>query len=143
MRTLFSIATMAIMTITVSAQQLKEHRWNDRVLLLYTDDLANPQYERQIRELQRDWQGAEDRRIVVYTILKERYARGLPAESWVRKASPLKLPATGFYLELVGLDGGTKLREEQYQPIADLWSLIDGMPIRRSELSKKRNPKRF
>ena len=128
------------MTITVSAQQLMEHRWNDRVLLLYTDDLDNPEYERQIRELKRDWQGVEDRRIVVYTILKEGYARGLPAEFWVRKASARKLPATGFYLELVGLDGGTKLQKEHYQPIADLWSLIDGMPMRRSELSKKGNP---
>lgn len=143
MRTLLIFAAIAFMTMTLSAQELKDHRWNDRVLMLYTDDLDNPEYERQIRELKRDWQGVEDRRLVVYTILQEGYARGLPPEFWVRNASPRKLPATGFYLELVGLDGGTKLREEQYQPIADLWSLIDGMPIRRSELSKKGNPKRF
>ena len=130
------------MTLIISAQDLDAHRWKDRLLLLYTEDLKNPEYVRQVSRLREDPTALEERRLIVYTLLKDRCGRGLPPEEWTGEVHrmPEQVNRTGFYMELIGLDGGTKLTKEESLPVSDLWSLIDGMPMRRAELKKKGNP---
>jgi len=43
----------------------------------------------------------------------------------------------GFGLELIGLDGGVKYRSTSAVPLEELWTLIDGMPMRRAELKNQ------
>ncbi len=124
------------------AQEFEAHRWKDRLLLLFTDDLKNPEYLRQVSQLREDPEALTERSLIVYTLLKDRYARDLPPGNWIRgmQRIPEGLNMTGFYMELIGLDGRVKLAIEVSIPASDLWSLIDGMPMRRAELENKGNP---
>ncbi|MEJ2583886.1 MAG: DUF4174 domain-containing protein [Robiginitalea sp.] len=130
------------MLYSLKAQDLDSHRWKDRVLLLYTDDLKNPEYLRQTRALQDGPGELEERSLVVYTLHENRYARGLPPVSWEKgslkgfKAKDIET----FRLVLIGLDGGVKLQESGFVDPVTLWRLIDTMPMRRAELKNKGTP---
>lgn len=125
------------------AQDLRPHRWQNRVILLYTDSLEHPQYQKMEEALMLEAKAVGDRKLVVYTILSRRVSLGLPAESWqddvpLREAS--QNLREGFGLELIGLDGGVKYRSTSAVGLEELWALIDGMPMRRAELKDQGKP---
>ncbi len=125
---------------SVCAQDISAHRWEDRVLLLYTRTTEAPAYRKQVRALLEDQEGLQERRLVVYTIFKDRFARGLPPSQW-QEGLPAGLPArkadTEFGLMLLGLDGGIKRESQDFVPLRDLWAQIDGMPMRQAEIRNK------
>ncbi|MEO0341702.1 MAG: DUF4174 domain-containing protein, partial [Bacteroidota bacterium] len=43
-----------------------------------------------------------------------------------------------FLFILIGKDGGVKLRSTSVVPLDDLFALIDGMPMRRAEIRRKK-----
>ncbi len=49
-----------------------------------------------------------------------------------------RVPALGFTLVLVGKDGTAKMRRTKPVEIAEILSLIDGMPMRRAEVEQRR-----
>ena len=125
------------------AQDLRPLRWENRVLLLFTDSLMHPQYQKMEEALLKEEEAVEARKLVVYTIMGKKVSRGLPAESWqddlpLREAS--QNLRKGFGLELIGLDGGVKYRSTSAVSLQELWSLIDGMPMRRAELKNQGCP---
>lgn len=128
---------------SLEAQDLEPHRWRDRVLLLITGDLKNPEYIRQTRALQEGPGELEARKLVVFTVVENRYSMVMPAGPWrsgVQDRFAKTDATTGFRLVLIGLDGGVKLDTPSFVPLETLWALIDGMPIRRAELENKGNP---
>ena len=125
------------------AQDLRPLRWENRVLLLFTDSLMHPQYQKMEEALLKEEEAVEARKLVVYTIMGRKVSRGLPAETWqddlpLREAS--QNLRKGFGLELIGLDGGVKYRSTSAVSLQELWSLIDGMPMRRVELKNQGRP---
>ncbi len=121
-------------------QDLQPLRWQNRVLLLYTNNLTHPQYKKMEEALLAEQGAIQARKLVVYTVLGEQVSRGLPAQDWqgdvpLRKARQ-NLPK-GFGLELIGLDGGVKYRSTSAVNLSELWALIDGMPMRRAELKNQ------
>ena len=125
------------------AQDLRPLRWENRVLLLFTDSLMHPQYQKMEEALLKEEEAVEARKLVVYTIMGRKVSRGLPAETWqddlpLREAS--QNLRKGFGLELIGLDGGVKYRSTSAVSLQELWSLIDGMPMRRAELKNQGRP---
>ena len=135
------ILVLGMITGTVG-QDLEGHRWKDRVLLLYTPGVAHPEYLEQVGMLQQDLTGLQERKLVVYTRLKDRYGCGLPVEVWREiegDRSPKAHFKSGFGLELIGLDGSLKLRREGIVSAGTLWNLIDGMPMRRAQMRKNKN----
>lgn len=124
----------------VQAQDLRAHRWEDRVLLLYTRTTEAPAYRKQVRALLEDPDGMRERRLVVYTLLQDRFAQGLPPTQW-QEGRPAGLPGrgidNGFGLVLLGLDGGVKRDSQGFVPVEDLWGQIDGMPMRQAEIREK------
>lgn len=139
-RTLFICSLSFGLVGSVCAQDLSTHRWEDRVLLLYTRTTEAPAYRKQVRALLEDPEGLRERRLVVYTIFKDRFARGLPPSQW-QEGLPAGLPGresdTGFGLVLIGLDGGIKRDSQEFVPLRDLWAQIDGMPMRQAEIRNK------
>jgi len=125
------------------AQDLRPMRWQNRVLLLYTNNLMHPQYQKMEEALLREEKEAEARKLVVYTILGQKVSHGLPAGDWqdnlpVREAS--QNLRQGFGLALIGLDGEVKYRSTSAVRLDELWALIDGMPMRRAELKNQGKP---
>jgi len=143
MRFLFMLFFISGTCHSLEAQDLEPHRWRDRVLLLITGDLKNPEYIRQTHALQERPAELEARKLMVCTVVENRYAKGLPAGSWrsgVQNRFAITDAKTGFRLVLIGLDGGVKLDTSSFVPLEPLWALIDGMPMRRAELENKGNP---
>lgn len=125
------------------AQDLQPLRWQNRVLLLYTDDLLDPQYKKMEDALLANQSAVEARKLLIYTVMGEQLSRGLPPENWqddvpLRKSS--QNLENGFGLELIGLDGGVKYHAAKAVDLAELWVLIDGMPMRRAELKNQGKP---
>lgn len=125
------------------AQDLQPLRWQNRVLLLYTDDLSDPQYRKMEDALLAEQSATSARKLIVYTVMGGQFSSGLPPENW-RDGVPLRRSSqnleNGFGLELIGLDGGVKYRSSSAVDLAELWVLIDGMPMRRAELKNKGKP---
>lgn len=109
-------------------------------MLLYTGSTEAPAYKKQVGALLKDREGLRERRLVVYTLLKDRFAKGLPPSKW-QEGHPTGLPAreaeNQFGLLLLGLDGGVKRDSQGFVPVEDLWAQIDGMPMRRAEIRNK------
>ena len=130
------------MTHLAISQDLDSHRWQDRVLLLFTNDIENPEYIRQIDSLKQQSEELVRRKLVVYSLSENRYAKGMPPGRWSEgdtREFRTKNNQTGFRVILIGLDGGVKMDENTFVPLQALWTLIDGMPIRRAEIRNKGN----
>ena len=133
---------LALMLTTCigSSQDLSSHRWENRLLLILIDNMDQQEYKDQIAELNREVDGVEDRKLVIYTIKPDGYATGLNELVWSSSedlyANNKELDGE-FEVILVGLDGGIKLRQAELLKNDKLFAFIDAMPMRRNELRKR------
>lgn len=125
------------------AAQLEQHRWQDRLILLFADAESQDTLEKQLQLLNEDTAGLADRDLLLYT-LSAQVAEGPKGES----LSPQKINALHarynpddktFLFILIGKDGGVKLRAEQPVARERLYALIDGMPMRRAEMRRRKH----
>jgi hypothetical protein len=85
--------------------------------------------DRQLAELNKDKTGLQERDIVIHT---------LKTDSAKAQAKKYNVNAnTAFTVILVGKDGGEKLRLDSVLTTAKLFSTIDAMPMRKSEMKNK------
>ena len=52
----------------------------------------------------------------------------------------LRLAATEFQVLLIGKDGGVKARYKEPPLLAEVFALVDGMPMRRREIRSQSGP---
>ncbi|MEM1322835.1 MAG: DUF4174 domain-containing protein [Bacteroidota bacterium] len=127
----------------LQAQELAAHQWENRVLVLLVEDTTAVEYQQQLAALKAEAAGLQERKLLVYQVLPQQYRIGLAAAGAWKPSSSLyeRLGSEGGGLEvvLIGLDGGIKLRQPGGLACADLFALIDGMPMRRAEMRRKRN----
>lgn len=127
-------------------QNLENHHWQHRVLIIKTNAKDSNTYLQQIEEFKNLKEQMKERKLVVYSIVKKEYVlinfeQTTPYPSGIiSKEVEKKLdPGETFEVLLVGLDGQTKLRQTQLLSTADLFSIIDTMPMRRSEMRHKKD----
>lgn len=127
--------------IDVNAQNLSSHQWKDRVVLILTTDLSNADYLKQLEELKEEPKALSERKLVVYQITPTQCKEGLDEEGKWKQDMDLynkyKTTNSNVEVKLIGLDGGIKLDQKEFLPREKLFSVIDGMPMRRNELRKK------
>ena len=127
---------------SLTAQSLSKHEWNDRLILLLVEDEENDLFQKQLRAFRTEADGMQDRKLVVYQIRSNAYTKGLkPAKEWKSATtvySSYKKSTAPFELLLIGLDGGIKLRQSTFLSTQDLFAIIDGMPMRRAELRRRK-----
>lgn len=125
----------------LNAQYFSQHRWQDRVILVHTPEVDKERWEGQLGILAADPLGLAERKLVVYQIREGYYRKGLnPKGDWIKMESSASSPSItiqGFEIILIGLDGGIKLRQNEYLSLAELFALIDGMPMRRAEIRRQ------
>lgn len=123
------------------SQDLSSHQWGDRLILILIDDTSNTVYKNQIDELHSDQQGLEDRKLVIYTVLPDRFKRDdRPNRGWIKSDelySEYNQNEESFEILLIGLDGGVKLRQTEFLSNKKLFGRIDQMPMRQRELQGK------
>jgi hypothetical protein len=132
---------LLIMTFSKAfSQDLAEYRWENRILLLIADEIENEDVDRQISEIRASTEQLEERKLVTFLLTKEKSYMGYSFEELLSNPSlfkKYKVTQAPFEMVLIGLDGGVKERYTAYQPLEDIFALIDGMPMRRAELRKK------
>ena len=123
-----------------SAQSLKKHQWKNRLILILVKQPANDVLKKQVKSFRAAKAGMNERKLMVYQITPEKYGVGFKESiNWQRSDELFKTykrEKSDFEIILIGLDGGIKLRQNEFLSTDDLFALIDGMPMRRAELKK-------
>ncbi len=125
--------------------QLDQHRWEDRVILIIAENDQLTAYKDQIQFLSQQRVELEDRNLVVYKLLMDGQSTYQENNINTTKAQKLiqnyKKKSDPFLLLLIGKDGGVKLKSTTPVSPNDLFALIDGMPMRRAEMRRKKGYK--
>jgi hypothetical protein len=96
---------------------LAKHRWTNRVLVIDTPTIATTEaYRAQATELLPAWEGLLERDLLIVT----------------------REGAAAFRVRLVGKDGEVKLDSNEPVGAAELFALIDAMPMRRAETKQRK-----
>lgn len=120
---------------------LNQFQWKHRVLIIGHESNDTQFLNKQLELLNKDKVGYEERKLLIiginekgYQIYKENSA------SFINTTKPykdLKLGASDHTILLIGLDGGIKYRSKDTMTTRQLFSIIDGMPMRQSEIRNK------
>ena len=105
---------------TMNAQNLSNHIWTNRLLLIYDVMPHQSLLIDQLAILSADTIGLEERKLAVYQFQEEKYRRGVKTTNeWTKSTLPFLLqkrlkPNQKFGVFLIGLDGGIKLHQWQH-----------------------------
>tara|TARA_R100001369_G_C3253320_1_gene156576 strand:+ start:178 stop:570 length:393 start_codon:yes stop_codon:yes gene_type:complete len=129
------------MALTLNGQNLKGHLWKNRVVLIITNDSESENYASQLEEFKMHNQEFEERKLIVYKILPNKYKlQSNTDNSWVKSSDlyiKYKPTNSAFRLILIGLDGGIKIEQNELLTAKELFLTIDAMPMRRAEIKNE------
>ncbi len=135
------VLSLVFMSIQIYAQDLDKHRWEDRLLLILVDDPSDELYIQQLKVFQAEAAGMQERKLVVYQITPKQCRTGYqPLGVWKNHDQlyqKRKQTDATFEIQLIGLDGGTKLTQTELLTTEKLFAIIDGMPMRRAEMRRE------
>jgi hypothetical protein len=119
---------------------LDGYRWQNRLLLVFAPHADSALYRRQQEMLLVAERGLNERDMVIIFVIRDTVStKGRPAAAVaavdLRDAYGV-LPHE-FRVVLIGKDGGVKLRQEEPISMADLFALIDSMPMRKQEIGQR------
>lgn len=125
-----------------AVSSLQQFQWRSRVLVIFAD-ADNAKASRQENLLMAEKQGLTERELVVLRVASGAVAplfgssEALDAE---KLQVDLEAPEVGVFAAiLVGKDGSVKLRAVEPMASDELFSTIDGMPMRAAEASRDRD----
>lgn len=126
---------LVLMSGTIEAQELDKHRWEHRLLVVFTSEFNTAEVQEQLEVLELAKGDLEDRKLKVYTISEDKFRFGFTEiDHPVTKKRNITKP---FEIVLIGLDGGEKYRSDEVQPMETFNELIDQMAMRRNEIKNK------
>lgn len=139
MKTLFFFIVFLFFNIKfVNAQELSQHQWKNRIILLLTDSFENDSLRQQKEFLSKFSKELKERKLIQYEISPYYYRFGtntdhieLGTSTLFQKYNPTNEP---FKIVLIGLDGGVKLEKNIAIDPSQIFELIDQMPMRQNEL---------
>tara|TARA_B100001765_G_C19506520_1_gene343268 strand:- start:386 stop:901 length:516 start_codon:yes stop_codon:yes gene_type:complete len=142
--TIIAIILVFSSPMSLNAQELEAYRWNNRILIVKAEDAQSTEYIKQIDELTNADEKMEDRKLILYQIegtdfkftdfkKPKKKQAGFVTDSFSEK---YLLTNNTFEVMLIGLDGGVKLRQDEFLDKESLFRLIDSMPMRMNEMKK-------
>ncbi|MFH4967017.1 DUF4174 domain-containing protein [Gaetbulibacter sp. M240] len=137
---LILLVTFSFQCSEAFTQDLSKHKWENRLLLILTNDPENLSYKKQVLEFQKAPLEFKERKLLVYHITPSKFKKGLYSDIWQDTESKYAFfypTKADFEVILTGLDGGIKLRQKTLLRCSNLFSVIDRMPMRRQELRNK------
>lgn len=111
-------------TTSCFSQNLKDYRWKNRLVIL-VGDKNEPLFKKQEEKLIKLQKELDARQIILFQGNSE-------------IINQLSVDKTFHGLILIGKDGGVKLKEQFIVEPKLLFSLIDGMPMRRAEIKQNK-----
>ena len=119
---------------------LDGYRWQNRLLLVFAPDADSALYHRQQEMLLVAECGLNERDMVIIFVIRDAVStKGRPAApvAAVDLRDAYGVLPHEFRVVLIGKDGGVKLRQEEPISAADLFALIDSMPMRKQEMGQR------
>jgi len=142
---MFLILIGCLSFVNLNAQNLEKHTWKNRILVVKTSDSSSEIYQEQIKEFRNASDELKVRKFVLYKITGDHFelidfANRESVDSGKIAGKPIGMilnEKENFEVILIGLDGGIKLRQTEVLRKEDLFNIVDAMPMRRNELSRK------
>ena len=125
------------------SQDIANHRWQNRLILVISKGHDNEKLIGQLAELNTCSDGLKERKLLIYQILPNQFKLSSShgdGTTWQSGSSIYDQFATSdasFEIILIGLDGGVKLRKNEPQSCEALWGVIDRMPMRQAEIRNR------
>ena len=117
---------------------LQELRWSNRVLLIFADSMTDANAQSMQTSAGASADGLVDRDLVLGWVLSQEQSRlgerALSKDYAARLRARVGSCADAFCVVLLGKDGGIKARYRNVPDMEEVFSLIDGMPMRRREM---------
>ncbi len=126
-----------------SHNPLAKYQWQNRLVLVFSTSSDTELYEAQTRAIEAMGDGWAERELVLFSIFPQSGNAGevqlKPSEiQYLRDR--YQVSEQDFVVLLIGKDGGEKLRLRQKTlSQAQLFPLIDGMPMRKAEMRARKN----
>ena len=111
---------------------IKDFEWVQRPIVIFANSDRDPNFISQMEFLSQDIKALKERDIVVL----------IDTNPSVPSALRKKLRPHGFAFILIGKDGQVKLRKPSPWNIREIARVIDKMPIRQQEITRKRQEKK-
>lgn len=105
-----------------TAQSLYDFKWKNRVIIVFSENDVLAQ--KQLSTFKEDQAGMDDRDLVVFM------------NPVSQEMKDLKSTDHFFEVVLIGKDGTVKKRKDALMTTEELFAIIDGMPMRQSEMRK-------
>lgn len=124
------------------AEDLSPYRWQARPLLIFAPSEQSPLLSQQLQSMTDQDAFLKDRDMVVAIVYPDlvRFVFGAPQDLSAKALRrQFRVSDTAFSVMLIGKDGGTKTRSYQPVDLADMYQLIDAMPMRQQEMRGKNN----
>ncbi|MEN9938132.1 MAG: hypothetical protein RLZZ387_4711 [Chloroflexota bacterium] len=125
---------------TTNRLDLGRYQWRNRLLLLFAPAADDPLFVTQQDALAAHHTGLAERELLVFVLFEATDGAGDSQVVTAAQAAELRarfgVPTGAFTILLVGKDGTEKLRSQGVVPAADLFGLIDSMPMRRDEMRR-------
>ena len=138
-----------LIIFNLNGQNLEQHKWQHRLLIIETTNKTNAAYKNQIKEFVHAAAELADRKLIIYELVGDKYKKTdyLARENdtdWkvIDEVNKKFWNITNtFKVQLIGLDGGIKLEQKEILKKEILFAVIDAMPMRKWELKNKEKEK--
>jgi len=141
-----SVSVLVILFLfknTLSAQDINAHQWKHRLLIVLSANKNTKLLQEQIAIFNQNETGLEERKLLIYLATPREYALYHPKKMEWKPGAALynnyQSRETEIALVLIGLDGGIKHRTYRLTPALEIFTIIDGMPMRKSEINRNQN----
>lgn len=136
MKIIFPFLLLFLWVNTAQSQDLSKHHWENRLILLLTENLEDENFTSQLKELETGLKGLQERKVIIYQIFQHKMKLGLAKDAeWTTATNLYKKydkKNTPFEFYLIGLDGKIKLQDYKCISIDKILDLIDSMPMRKN-----------
>lgn len=134
---LFLIVVFALMSSKIKAQDLDVYQWKNRIILLKSNTFESDWLQAQLKRLNADRTQLKEREVLLLIITDDlvyndrKQIMDLSADTIISTYDLSDFNG----LVLIGKDGGLKLKEAFIVNPKEIFSLIDSMPMRKTEIT--------
>lgn len=127
----------------VDSLDLRDFRWKNRIILLFGYHSRQESFQIQRALLANQSNGMRERDLLLFQVFKMeegKYLEKKIKKSWAHELrQDFRVGSRDFCVILLGKDGGVKLKSNKVVPVQEIFSLIDGMPMRQREMRERKN----
>jgi len=147
--TILSIVLFSSVTAFAQNIDLDAYKWQHRIVLVISEAENTALYKKQLKEFKKDTKGFTERKLLVFDIKKDKFRKIIYRDSdfevgkWEASTETYHTFSdkySVFKTVLIGLDGGVKrVFKNELLKMETLFTIIDGMFMRKQEMKKGRN----